>query len=77
LSPAVLEKGRVKLESHLDGCCFSDGGFLKGSALAAVVRGDHAIVPCGSTRLEAGDVIMVLATRKNAASVRKWLREHC
>ncbi|MBN2308630.1 MAG: chloride channel protein [Candidatus Hydrogenedentes bacterium] len=76
-SETVLEKHAVRAGSPLAGTRVRDAGFPEGSTLTAVVRGDRTIVPRGSTLIEPGDLLMVLATRQNAGAVHKWLKQQC
>ncbi len=39
----------------------------------AIVRDDRIIIPHGETRIEAGDVLFVLVTKKNSRAVKKYL----
>ncbi len=49
---------------------------LEASLVAAVVRGDRVIIPTGSTRLEAGDVLLLTSQREGRAVDRfsAWAR---
>jgi CIC family chloride channel protein len=39
-------------------------------------RGERAVVPRGNTRVEPGDVLVLLTTRDQEESVRSWVGEH-
>jgi CIC family chloride channel protein len=47
-----------------------------GTLIALLRRGDRAVVPKGDTRLEPGDVLVLLTTRDHEDAVRRWMGEH-
>jgi CIC family chloride channel protein len=48
----------------------------KGTLIALLRRGERAVVPKGDTRVEPGDVLVLLTTRDQEGAVRKWVGEH-
>ena len=48
-------------------------GLPKGALILLISRGDEWIIPTGSTVLEAGDALLVLAERKALAEIRPIL----
>jgi len=48
----------------------------KGTLIVLLRRGERAVVPKGDTRVEPGDVLVLLTTRDQEESVRRWLGEH-
>lgn len=47
----------------------------KRSLIALVQRGNHSVVPRGSTRIDPGDVLVIVCPRKDEPTVRAWLDE--
>ena len=47
-----------------------------GTLIALLRRGERAVVPKGDTRVEPGDVLVLLTTRDQEDAVRKWMGEH-
>lgn len=76
-SEPVLRREIVTAGAPLDGILVRDAGFPPDSTLAAVQRGDRTIMPRGTTRILAGDILAVLSTRSRSRDVRDWLRERC
>jgi len=48
----------------------------KGTLIVLLRRGERAVVPKGDTRVEPGDVLVLLTTRDQEDAVRKWTGEH-
>jgi len=48
----------------------------KGTLIVLLRRGERAVVPKGDTRVEPGDVLVLLTTRDKEESVRRWVAEH-
>lgn len=71
----VVEEAEVTAGSDLAGVLVRNARFPKDAVLGAIFRANHAVIPSGSTRLEAGDELFVLTTRDRAANVRAWLAE--
>ncbi|MCP3859539.1 MAG: hypothetical protein GY704_07795 [Phycisphaeraceae bacterium] len=53
------------------GVSVGDLGVPSGAVIGAVLRGDKAIVPRGSTRFELGDRVVVLATPDSVGTVER------
>ena len=47
-----------------------------GTLIALMRRGERALVPKGDTRVEPGDVLVLLTTRDQEEAVRRWILEH-
>jgi trk system potassium uptake protein TrkA len=41
--------------------------------IALLRRGDRAVVPKGDTRVEPGDVLVLLTTRDQEEALRRWI----
>lgn len=76
-SDTVLEEATVTSGAALDGTYVREAHFPEQSTLVKVRRAEETIIPSGSTRLEPGDTLVVLTTRRHARRVRNWLRDHC
>jgi len=48
----------------------------KGTLIVLLRRGERAVVPKGDTRVEPGDVLVLLTTRDQEDAVRRWTGEH-
>jgi CIC family chloride channel protein len=48
----------------------------QGTLIVLLRRGDRAVVPKGSTRIEPGDVLVLLTTPDQEDEVRRWVGEH-
>jgi CIC family chloride channel protein len=48
----------------------------QGTLIVLLRRGERAVVPKGDTKVEPGDVLVLLTTRDQEESVRKWVGEH-
>ena len=65
-------------ESHED-LCFRRVREIRlptGTLIVLLRRGERAVVPRGNTRVEPGDVLVLLTTRDQEESVRSWVGEH-
>jgi cell volume regulation protein A len=87
-SPSLLEVGAVRelgadVVEHViragdaaNGARLRDLGLPRDALVSLIVRGDEALLPRGSTRLEAGDRLLVLVRREVAqdlpAIVERW-----
>jgi cell volume regulation protein A len=87
-SPSLLEVGAVRelgadVVEHVvrpgdaaDGARLRDLGLPRDALVSLIVRGNEALLPRGSTRLEAGDRLLVLVRREVAqdlpAIVERW-----
>jgi len=74
---AVLEHGEARVFELTLGVNFpsrqlKDIGTAEDAIVAAIVRGDHAIVPRGDDRIGPGDRILVFCTRAAADRVRQY-----
>ncbi|MBT8396036.1 MAG: chloride channel protein, partial [Gemmatimonadetes bacterium] len=47
-----------------------------GTLIVLLRRGERAVVPKGDTRVEPGDVLVLLTTRDQEEAVRSWVGEH-
>jgi Trk K+ transport system NAD-binding subunit len=47
-----------------------------GTLIVLLRRGERAVVPKGNTRVEPGDVLVLLTTRDQEEAVRAWIGEH-
>jgi CIC family chloride channel protein len=47
-----------------------------GTLIVLLRRGERAVVPKGDTRVEPGDVLVLLTTRDQEEAVRSWVEEH-
>jgi potassium/hydrogen antiporter len=56
-----------------DGARLRDLGLPRDALVSLIVRGDEALLPRGSTRLEAGDRLLVLVRREVAADLPELL----
>jgi cell volume regulation protein A len=84
-SPSVLEVGAVRelgadVVEHVirprdaaDGARLRDLGLPRDALVSLIVRGDEALLPRGSTRLEAGDRLLVLVRREVAQDLPEIL----
>jgi trk system potassium uptake protein TrkA len=68
VSLAVLDEGNVEIlevnvgeRSPIVGTKLRDVKMPKGALLAAILRGDHVIVPGGESIVCAGDVVILIA----------------
>jgi CIC family chloride channel protein len=48
----------------------------KGTLIVLLRRGERAVVPKGDTRVEPGDVLVLLTTRDQEEEVRQWVGAH-
>ena len=48
----------------------------KGTLIVLLRRGERAVVPKGETRVEPGDVLVLLTTRDQEELVRAWVGAH-
>jgi cell volume regulation protein A len=83
--PSVLEVGAVRelgadVVEHVirpddaaDGARLRDLGLPRDALVSLIVRGDEALLPRGSTRLEAGDRLLVLVRREVAQDLPEIL----
>jgi cell volume regulation protein A len=73
-----LEEFRVAPEHAIAGAAVRELGLPREALVAVVVRGDDAIPPRGSTRIEAGDVLFVLVPHGKRPEVEdvfeRWRR---
>jgi cell volume regulation protein A len=73
-----LEEFRVAADHAIAGAAVREIGLPREALVAVVVRGDDAIPPRGSTRIEAGDVLFVLAPHGKRPEVEdvfeRWRR---
>ncbi|OIP89009.1 MAG: Trk system potassium transport protein TrkA [Syntrophobacteraceae bacterium CG2_30_61_12] len=60
-------------ESQLVGKTLNELDFPKGTLVLAVVTQEHTVIPSGTTRIEAGDRIIVLSVRANIAQLERDL----
>lgn len=72
-SEMVVEQAHVTAGSPLANVYVRDAAFPPESTLGAIRRARETVVPRGSTRIQPGDLIIVLTTRENAHNVRQWL----
>ena len=72
----AVEHAHVMSGSPLAKTHVRDAGFPPDAVLATIRRAHKTILPSGPTRIEPGDELIVLTTRENAKSVRKWLKRH-
>lgn len=72
-SSMVIESAHVHAGSRLAGIAVRDAGFPPESTLGAIRRGLTTIVPRGSTRIQAGDELVVLTTQEHQQMLRQWL----
>lgn len=77
-SLAIIEEGQVEIlelkvnaESNLLGKSLLDIRFPSHCLVAAILRGDHVIVPRGDDEIHAGDAIIVITNAKSLESVKK------
>jgi cell volume regulation protein A len=73
-----LEEFRVAAEHAIAGAAVRELGLPREALVAVVVRGDDAIPPRGSTRIEAGDILFVLVPHGKRPEVEdvfeRWRR---
>lgn len=73
-----LEEFRVSADHAIAGAAVREIGLPREALVAVVVRGDDAIPPRGSTRIEAGDVLFVLVPHGKRPEVvdvfERWRR---
>jgi CIC family chloride channel protein len=76
---SALPTGTVAFEAHvragssLDGQTLQQAGFPSDVLVASVARAGETIFPRASTRLQAGDVIMMLASPASEAALQEYL----
>jgi trk system potassium uptake protein TrkA len=77
---AVLEHGEARVFELTLPAAFTsrqlkDIGTAEDAIVAAILRGDHAIVPRGDDRIGPGDRILVFCTRQAADRVRQYFMD--
>lgn len=71
---ADLAEVEVPLGSRLDGIVLRNAPPPNGARIAMIHRGEDSIVPTGSSRLEAGDLLLVIAPRScELPRLEKWV----
>ncbi|MGZ6825773.1 MAG: potassium/proton antiporter [Mycobacteriales bacterium] len=71
---ADLLQVQVRPGSHLHGVYVDELRLPRGAVLSLLVRGGEGVVPSGSTRIEAGDQLLVVATTDSRAAAEERLR---
>jgi CIC family chloride channel protein len=69
----------VQVKEGSEDLCFQrirDVALPKGTLIVLLRRGDRAVVPKGDTRVEPGDVLVLLTTRDQEDLVREWIGSH-
>lgn len=72
----AVEHAYVTAGSRLANVLVRDAQFPPEAVLGAIRRAHQTVVPRGSTRILPGDSIVVLTSRDQADTVRKWIREN-
>jgi CIC family chloride channel protein len=69
----------IQVREGLEDLCFQrirDVPLPKGTLIVLLRRGERAVVPKGDTRIEPGDVLVLLTTRDQEEAVRDWVGSH-
>ncbi|MGZ6804800.1 MAG: TrkA C-terminal domain-containing protein, partial [Nocardioidaceae bacterium] len=71
---ADLLQVQVRPGSHLHGVYVDELRLPRGAVLSLLVRAGEGVVPSGSTRIETGDQLLVVATTDSRAAAEERLR---
>ncbi len=69
----------VQVREGQDDLCFRRVREIRlptGTLIVLLRRGERAVVPRGDTRVEPGDVLVLLTTRDQESAVRSWVGKH-
>lgn len=73
----ILDNFVVQYTSKLDGSAIGDVKWPNNCLLVAIQRGSEEIIPKGRTRLQVGDVLVVLTDERDMANVHDRVQELC
>lgn len=73
----ILDSFVVQFASQLDGAAISEVEWPANCLLVAIQRGSEEIIPRGRTRLQVGDVVVMLTDERDMANVRDKVQELC
>lgn len=73
----ILDNFVVQYTSKLDGSVISEVEWPNNCLLVAIQRGSEEIIPKGKTRLQVGDVVVVLTDERDMAHVHDRVQEMC
>ncbi|HUI28528.1 MAG TPA: chloride channel protein [Candidatus Kryptonia bacterium] len=70
---STMFEARVDGLSRLAGRTLSQAGLPRGSLVVSITRDGETLFPRASTRLEAGDIVLVMADRQSEPALRQYL----
>jgi CIC family chloride channel protein len=70
---STLFEARVDAGSPLAGRVLSQAGFPRDTLVVSITRDGETLFPRASTRMEPGDVVLVMADRRNESALRQFL----
>ena len=70
---STMFEARVDASSPLASCTLKESGLPRDTLVVSITRGGETLFPRATTRLEVGDVVLVMADRRSEPALRQFL----